>query len=430
MPPQLVPEPFAPQPGQPFATGNTDASGRYHALDALRATALLLGVALHAALSYIPGDQVGWAVQDRSANDLFGVGVLVVHAFRLPVFFLLAGFFARLVVQRRGTGAFVRDRLVRILVPLVLGWLLVESFVAFAWIWGRFMHGDPALAGRALALGFGELLNQLGRLRHPVQFGGEFTLTHLWFLYVLLQIYVLFLAARFALVRTLDRDGQVAARLDRGASALAGSRWLLPVLAAATAVVLLAMRHWGIDTPDRSLLPHPAVLLLYGGVFTCGWWLQRNPALMTTIQARWTRHLVAGALLAIPVVLLIGLEPTAAGSAHGRLVTAVYALLYAALLWAWTLGLLGVFLRVCRNESRVWRYLADASYWVYIVHLPIVCSLQVWLSRYGFSCWAKFGLVLVVAVPVCLLSYHLVGRSTPVGLLLNGRRHPFRWKPY
>ena len=63
------------------------------------------------------------------------------------------------------------------------------------------------------------------------------------------------------------------------------------------------------------------------------------------------------------------------------------------------------------------------------MHLPIVCTLQVWLSRYDFSCWAKFGATLALGTAVCVLSYHFLVRSTPIGVVLNGRRHPFRWWP-
>ncbi len=424
--------PTALRPPTPAPVAAAPAAGtevRYHGLDALRATALLLGVALHAALSYLPGDQAGWAVQDRSTSLSFAAAALVVHAFRLPVFFLLAGFFARLVVRRRGVGAFLRDRLGRILVPLVLGWLLLEPLVAFAWIWGRMMHGDPALIGAALALGYGEMLNQLDRLRHLARFGGEFALTHLWFLYLLLQIYALFLLTRVMLTHMIDRGGRLAAYGDRLGRRLAASRWLLPVLAVATTPVLLGMRRWGIDTPDRSLLPHPPVLVLYGGIFTLGWWLHRNADALMALGARHARHLVAGGLLAVPVILLAGNESAGATLPHLHLVRTGYFVLYAAMLWALALGLTGLFLRTAARESRLWRYLADASYWVYLVHLPIVCTLQVWLSRHDFSCWGKFGATLALGTAACVLSYHFVVRSTPIGVVLNGRRHPFRWWP-
>src|SRR5271157_5003450 len=89
-------------------------AGRWHALDALRAFALLLGVVYHAALVYVlpPGM---WAVGTTKATAGLAWFITYAHSFRMEIFFLLAGFFARLVIGRRGTAAFVTDRARRIL---------------------------------------------------------------------------------------------------------------------------------------------------------------------------------------------------------------------------------------------------------------------------------------------------------------------------
>jgi hypothetical protein len=47
------------------------------------------------------------------------------HSVRLELFFLIAGFFAPLLWQRRGVWGFVRNRAGRILVPFVIGWLVL-----------------------------------------------------------------------------------------------------------------------------------------------------------------------------------------------------------------------------------------------------------------------------------------------------------------
>lgn len=68
------------------------------------------------------------------------------------------------------------------------------------------------------------------------------------------------------------------------------------------------------------------------------------------------------------------------------------------------------------------RYLADASYWLYLIHIPVVIALQ--LAMYGLA-WpalTKFALVLAVALPLMLASYHTMVRYTFVGWLLNGRK--------
>ena len=56
----------------------------------------------------------------RPARTL-GITFFVIHVFRMTLFFVLAGFFARLLFHRRGVRAFIRDRATRIVVPLVVG---------------------------------------------------------------------------------------------------------------------------------------------------------------------------------------------------------------------------------------------------------------------------------------------------------------------
>lgn len=91
---------------------------RRHDLDALRATAMLLGIALHASLAYVPG--IPWPVQDAHPAPWLGLLFLAIHGFRMPLFFLLSGFFTAMLWQRRGAAAMLAQRYRRVFVPLVL----------------------------------------------------------------------------------------------------------------------------------------------------------------------------------------------------------------------------------------------------------------------------------------------------------------------
>jgi len=57
---------------------------RRHDLDALRAFAMFLGIALHGAMSFV---EFPWPVQDSRQHDLFGLFFFAVHGFRMPIFF-------------------------------------------------------------------------------------------------------------------------------------------------------------------------------------------------------------------------------------------------------------------------------------------------------------------------------------------------------
>ncbi|MBC7772405.1 MAG: acyltransferase family protein, partial [Pyrinomonadaceae bacterium] len=97
-------------------------TSRRHDLDALRSFAMLLGIALHAALAYIG---VGWVVSDEDTSAELGVFVSAIHGFRMPLFFLLSGFFSAMLWRRRGVAHLLSQRARRILLPLVLGCLTI-----------------------------------------------------------------------------------------------------------------------------------------------------------------------------------------------------------------------------------------------------------------------------------------------------------------
>ena len=109
---------------------------RVHYMDNLRALAMLAGVVFHAALAYSPFVHDLWPTADTGGSA--GVDVLAWfgHMFRMPLFFVIAGFFAALLVRKRGIGGMMRNRLARVLLPFViflplvycsLRWLTAEA---------------------------------------------------------------------------------------------------------------------------------------------------------------------------------------------------------------------------------------------------------------------------------------------------------------
>ena len=94
------------------------AANRRHDLDALRAVAMLLGIVLHASLSFC---NVPWPVEDTQRNDGLGVVFALIHGFRMPVFFVMSGFFTAMLWRKRGLASLLRHRFRRIFLPFILG---------------------------------------------------------------------------------------------------------------------------------------------------------------------------------------------------------------------------------------------------------------------------------------------------------------------
>src|SRR3954470_1615308 len=117
---------------------------RLHALDAVRGYALLLGIVLHATMSFIPAPTRIWIIQDSHPSVTLGILFFVIHVFRMTAFFLIAGFFAHLSFHRRGDLGFIGDRLKRIALPLVVGWPILFTLMSVVAIWAAgFPNGGP-----------------------------------------------------------------------------------------------------------------------------------------------------------------------------------------------------------------------------------------------------------------------------------------------
>jgi len=380
-------------------------------LDATRAFALLLGIVFHACLSFMPLF-IGWAVQDISTSPLVTVFMTVSHSFRMEAFFLLAGFFSHLTFHRKGASEFVRSRLLRIVVPFVVGWFILHPLVISGWI-----MGSASLRGHvdiwAGLLGGFQTLSTLP--------AGIFVGSHLWFLYYVVMITALTLAARGLLAMTGSWQVAVVRRADDMVAWLAKSTVSLLILAVPTAAALWFMRSWGMDTPDQSLLPHVPALVIYGGFFVLGWMLGRQRELISQF-ARLTpqRWILAG--LGIATILLLGEIEHDPGHPHYVAAHVTYAAAYAVTMWSLVFLTIGVFKKLCQRPNAFVRYVADSSYWMYLIHLPIVVWLQIAVAELPLNWSLKLAFISTMTIAISLLTYDLFVRSTFIGWLLSGRR--------
>jgi peptidoglycan/LPS O-acetylase OafA/YrhL len=147
------------------------------------------------------------------------------------------------------------------------------------------------------------------------------------------------------------------------------------------------------------------------------WLLHRQIDLIRILERRWLLNLVlAIGLIAASFVLASVPWP------RPDAVRFAGATCYALAIWTTTFAVIGVALRFLSGFSATRRYIADASYWLYLIHLPIVMALQVSVSSLDWPWPAKFATILLVAVPVMFVSYQLLVRYSVIGAVLNGRR--------
>lgn len=380
---------------------------RLHALDSVRAFALLAGIILHAAMSFMPGLTAFGFPGDVSQSPALQNVFFGIHIFRMTLFFFIAGFFSHLICQRKGATGFLADRAKRILIPLLVGWVAFGPMVMGV----LYMTLAPKVATVA------------GTPVAPPQ--TAFPLSHLWFLYYLLIIYATTIASRWCLDKFTNKFSTLRNRIDAVVKAVVQSPSAPLFLATPIALCLYFTPNWmmwtGVPTPDTGLSPQMPAMIAYGSAFLFGWFMHRQKELLSIWKQRWALHLIGAVALTVASWWLVNQAPNPFDVNVS--IKRAYVACYTLASWNWVLGIVGVALRFFSRENKVSRYVADASYWMYLAHLPLVFALQMIVLKWNLHWSIKFPMIVTAAVGILLLSYHFLVRNTYIGEILNGRRY-------
>lgn len=393
--------------------------GRMHALDGLRASMMLLGLVIHTVVSYCVVDVTDvWPYNDTATTLFADHALLYIHVFRMPIFFVMAGFFAAMLYLRRGENGLIGNRLQRIGIPFAIGLVILFPLVIGGFEFSNAAKADSVAAGWIAAR---------NALSTSTLYIPDSTL-HLWFLYYLLYFYLIAIAlARFT--RMLP---------DGLRNSVTGSFRALvkrPVLRVAipsvvTAATLLPMQ--GMLSTHTGFLPDAWVLIAYGVFFGFGWLLYRHHDLLKTfMRFDW---LQVAASVSLYLVVMIVVLPRMSSAMSGALPLGaaldggapliVQSLMGGFSVWLMFFGATGLFLRYLDRPSRITRYIVDGSYWVYLVHLPIAAWMPGLLVGTDLSVWSRMLIVLATMTALGFATYALFVRATFIGRVLNGRRYP------
>lgn len=398
----------------PECRAASNSAIRYHSLDAARSFALLAGVVLHATIAYQPGLGT-WAIVDPNASVGADFLYYTIHIFRMPVFFLLAGFFARLMFLRRGAWGFLQNRFVRIVVPLIVGWSVVYQLNVLVWAWGDSTVGIASFRAAIMQI-----------YENRFFFLPNFPLAHFWFLYYLVLIYCSFLLLRYVLM-VLPGVERAQTMFDQGLK-FAVRTGLAPLVFATPALVTaVLLRTPELPTPDGSFVPEPVSMVCYSVAFMFGWGIHRNPSILGNWSSRSSLNLFFAVALILTSWIVRSMITSGQLPVDGARL-AFYASYHLGI-WTCVAAVIGLSQRLFSKDRPGVRYVSDASYWIYLVHIPLVAALQISLTTINTSWIFKLLAVLAIATPLLFLSYQMFVRHTVIGLVLNGRREREALKP-
>ena len=395
--------------GNPDSTMSQQAnfSGRLHALDNLRAVMMWLGIVLHvAAIHTVMKSPLPW--HDPQTSEWADLLAAVIHSFRMPVFFIVAGFFVLLLLRQRGALGMLKNRLARLGLPFALLWpplFLVSGALALLYL-HRMARGSWGL-DEALV---------------PPRAEGPIVNTmHLWFIWMLLWFSALTALGAPQLAKLPARWHRwLSVAFVRGAASPLAGVWLaVPLGLIGTAYKGGMVLASGAFFPPLTEWLHNGLFFAFGLAL-----FAHREQLLAHYRRHWRGHAIAGALLFVAVLAL--------ASAQQKLPAPIpqyrfwFALSYGMCGWLWSFALIGWFVGKLDRPHAVLDYLAQSAYWVYLIHLPLTIGFGALLYELPLGALSKMALNIAATTLTSLLSYHLFVRCTALGQMLNGRRHAWR----
>lgn len=383
---------------------------RLRGLDTLRAIATVLVVVLHAGIPYMtkPIPHLAWPARDAHPSSIVDGLCWSIECCIMPVFFVLAGFCSKACLDTHGASGFLQGRTRRLLLTQLAAMFTVLPMCIFVWSIGWMIDGVYAPMS-------------LATFRLPPELEGEFCgVAHLWFLqnlyvYCLVLCGIHVLNSRNSASKFLPIPLSV--HLDRGLRHVFRSAWL-PILAAIPTAIILAVDTRIVLGFYQSFTPVLSKLVYYGVYFSVGVSLYRHrDHLDFHSRAASTYLAIAGLLFAAALPMIHQhLTNELVGS---RLV--ILASIVTLFSWFATLGLIGSFLGWNLGGGPISRYLADASFWIYLIHLPLVTLTHVAIQTFTIPTEAKFAVAAFTALSLSLMTFHAFVRDKWIGDFLKGR---------
>jgi surface polysaccharide O-acyltransferase-like enzyme len=373
-------------------------SSRLFFIDNLRVFLIILVIMFHLAITY--GAAGSWYYQDPTKDTLTSVILTIltatVQAFFMGLLFLISAYFTPGSYDRKGAGPFLRDRLLRLGIPLLIYDIVIDPFVAY------------------IATGFqGSYWNFYASYLLSLRGIGQ---GHVWFIEALFYFTIF-----YALWRLLTKkwSNSLAQMTSKAPSVDTTHIHPYPtykdmiLYIVGLALVDFLVRLWlPIGWTFQFLnfqfpfFPQYISMFILGIIAYRRSWFTRIPDAMGRV---WLWVAIIDLLL-FPVVAIGGgainhLEYFA-GGLHRQ--AFFYALWEAIMCVAMCTGLLVLFRKRFNRQGSFEKFLSANAYTVYILHPLVIVGLAYGLHTVALYPLLKYGIAVMVAVPCCFVLSALV----------------------
>jgi glucan biosynthesis protein C len=355
------------------------SSQRIYFLDNLKAFIILLMVVFHVALGYTTWDIKWWDVNDIQKSKFFDYFIQETDVYIMPIMFMIAGYFASMVLVKKGMALFWQDKLRRIVLPWIAGVLLIAPFISYSIIFSR--TDTPPNYFSFWANDF---------------WGVYYQQAHFWFLGILALFFLLLTIAYKLNLTYFEKPSQINNP----------SGWFFPSFALLTAVPFFATNLYfeaDIWVIFKFILNiQPVRLGLYFCYFGLGVYAWKNA--WFTPNGYNPRLLPWGISAITMLFIFMAYRVTfTLGTDIPVLFKAGHALTFAAFCLTATFAFIALFQRFFDSHAYLWRRLAANSYTIYFIHRCVVIPLAYTVQNLQLNIWIKYIGVSLASVILCFL---------------------------
>jgi peptidoglycan/LPS O-acetylase OafA/YrhL len=326
----------------------------------------------------------------------------------MPLMFLISGASLFFAVGKSGAGKFVKDKVLRLLVPLLVSILTLSILQVYL---ERYTHGQ-------FSGSFFQFLPHYfqGHYDGSDPTTGNFAWTgiHLWYL-AWLFVFTLIL---YPLLRWLKGRGQGVLQWVGNLLALPGAAYLLAV-----PTILLAIA----DPQNPVIIWQEAgwSLVIYLWLVLCGFLVISSERLLVSVE-RWRWPSLALGLVSMSLSAFLAFSSDF--PAYGTARYAGTAGLRAVSCWCWLLAFLGFARRYLDYSTPPLRYANEAVLPFYILHQPVLLCVGYFVVQWAIPDLLKWAVILVTSLAIIMLLYEFLVRRYNVMRFLFGMK-PLRRAP-
>jgi glucan biosynthesis protein C len=378
----------------------TAPSERLHYLDAFRVLMLLLGIPFHAADVFRVNSE--WLIAAPVGSPMLVYFIQVVHSFRMFAFFLVSGYLSALILSRKPVGQWLRSRLVRLGVPLLMATLLL-GLAEKAIVAVHVYRSAPLDATYEEVLESAILTGTAGSW-----------IFHRWFLVNLLIYTIVFAAAvrlKWIRLAPIGVPPCLAGLLNR------------PVIVHALVIALLAF--YGLaDAAPFQFVPREIAdgalrldwLLAHAAPFTVGIVLALTPTLYDLLTANLAR--AAGWAAMCLLIYLFVVESSKGIEQY------IFRLSILPCGFSCSIFFLAACRRLLGSEMPMIRLLTDGAFTIYLVHVTFILIFCQPLIAAGIPPFLSAVATAVLSASASATFFLLIRRVPSAGWIFNGAPFP------